>query len=119
VKVPDVLDIGRFVDKEFCAAPLPFRAAAGAPVVKSGTRPVEFFEFTVVEDDKLVRKTPALRTEYRLIALVLHDGATVAAGHFRAAVREGRDWRIFDDARTTIGAVDPAAIYCAVYVWQK
>jgi ubiquitin C-terminal hydrolase len=119
VKLPDVLDLGPFVDRDFCAGPLPPKARTGSAAVESGNGIVDFFEFAVVEDDELVRRTPSLRAEYRLIALVLHDGATVAAGHFRAAVREGRDWRIFDDGRTAIGAVEPAAIYCAVYAWGR
>ena len=119
VKVPDVIDLGRFVDPDFCAGPLPFKAGPRKAAVQSGSQTVQFFEFAVVEDEELVRRTPTLRAEYRLIALVLHDGATVAVGHFRAAIKEGRDWRIFDDARTAMGAVDPAAIYCAVYAWGK
>jgi uncharacterized UBP type Zn finger protein len=120
--IPDILDIGPYVDRDVCSPPLPF---SGKKVGEANTFSPqelvapEFFEFAVEEDEKFERRRTAQRTQYNLVAVLLHDGATIDSGHFRTAVKERSSWRIHDDVRTSLGTFDPAAVYCAVYAFSR
>jgi ubiquitin C-terminal hydrolase len=118
MRVPDVIDIGSYVDREMCSPPVVVaRGRAGGRVSYSGqadTAP-EFFEFSVDEDEKYEKRRGGFSTRYSLFSVLLHDGATIESGHFRMAVKERMSWRIYDDVRTSLGTFDPSSVYCAVY----
>jgi uncharacterized UBP type Zn finger protein len=121
MKIPDVLDIAPYVDRDVCSPPVPFSGRRGRVLedtiefsAQADAAP-EFFEFSVSEDEKFERRRPGQKTKYDLISVLLHDGATVSSGHFRTAIRERISWRIYDDVRTSVGTFDPSIVYCAVY----
>jgi len=56
-------------------------------------------EVDFTQDLHLPVANNTVRKGYRAKAVILHRGASAAAGHYRALVREGEDqWILFDDS---------------------